>query len=75
MITEYVGGYDFYDEGRGDSVGVTEILYFKDLSYITYFNDEPKKIRFLSKQEALNKFGYISEEVKNKILNYDNKNR
>ena len=73
-IIEYTIGYDKYDEdSENKSIGVKEILNFRDLSYGIYLNGEYKEVKFLTKEEALNKFGYLSESVKNKILNYDNK--
>lgn len=52
-------------------IGVKEILNFKDLSFTVYVDGELKDVIFLTKEEALNKFGNISEEVKDRILSYD----
>jgi|GEM_PF-6413577 len=73
-IEEYTIGYDKYDKNsENESVCVKEILNFKDLSYGIYLNGKCKEVKFLTKEEALDKFGYFSENVRNKILNYENK--
>lgn len=72
-IEQFTVGFDAYDEADGESVGVKEILNFKDLSYGLFLNGECKAVKFLTKEEALEKFGHISEETKQKILDYDNK--
>lgn len=72
-IEQFTVGFDAFDEADGESVGVKEILNFKDLSYGLFLNGKLKKTRFLTVDEALSKFGYLSEEVKQKILKHDNR--
>ncbi len=70
-IEQYTIGYDQYNEdSESKSVAVREVLNFKDLSYGIYLDGECKEVKFLTKEEALGKFGYLSENVKNKILNF-----
>lgn len=66
-------GVDSYDKSDGDSVGVEEIFNYKDLSYTLCFDGKCGEPKFLTTEEALAKFGHISEEVRNKILNHGQK--
>lgn len=71
-LDNYTKGFDQYDEESEGSVGVKEILNFKDLSYGLFVNGELKKVEFLTVPQALGRFGHISEEVRQKILKHDN---
>lgn len=70
MKTQYILGYDKYDESKGDSVGVKEVLRVEDLMYGLYMDGKLKQIRILNEVEAIEKFGdRMSEKTRNKILN------
>lgn len=64
----YIVGYDSYDEDAKSSVGVKEVLNFKDLSYCLEINGEIKETKFLSKEEALSKFGYCLNKFEKEKL-------
>lgn len=68
-INQYVIGYDKY-LNSGDSVGVREVLRVEDLQYSIYINDTLEKIRKLSKEEAIAKFGNnMNKDTIEEVLN------